>query len=311
MPGECAPCLRAAGDLPGNPVKFRLFEFSRDRTPLPTGKIGRAGSDPIDEQAARVGLTAEVLRRTSTADARSLIAYEVACRFSILPLAIVAGTKRRVLTVAGPPTLDSSFLQSLRAATECEVQFIRVPSRMLEEAIFAAYHGDEQALVSPIAGLERLGSRLAQKHAALPQMDGRPSTSEVIIFLDTLIGYAVAQGATDIHLVPRPEGTLVQLRLHGELLSHERAIATADVHAQLISRIKVMAKLDTASKGRPLDGSFRVPVTNSSADIRVSVMPTFHGEKAVLRILGNGRIVPFRQLGLDAKAQMLIERALH
>jgi len=100
----------------------------------------------------------------------------------------------------------------------------------------------------------------------------------------TILLLAIKENASDIHIEAREHEYLIRFRVDGELKEVMRL--PSKVGLSLVSRYKVISKLDIAEKRKPQDGKFSVPLPNSKFDIRVSTLPALYGEKAVLRILG-------------------------
>lgn len=118
-------------------------------------------------------------------------------------------------------------------------------------------------------------------------------------FLDALIREAVGMGASDIHLEPLEDRCRVRLRIDGRLL--ERHVIPRSDYPSVVNRIKILSDLDISEKRLPQDGRIAWSAGGEKLDIRTSVMPTIHGEKAVLRLLiGAGRRRSLEELGFDA-----------
>jgi general secretion pathway protein E len=113
---------------------------------------------------------------------------------------------------------------------------------------------------------------------------------DMVRFVDVLDLGAVQLGASDIHLHPLDSGTHISFRVQGIL--QEIMVFPRELHKQLVSRIKVLARLNLFTADRPQDGHFTADTPSGVADIRVSVLPTNHGEKAVLRVANVGADVP-------------------
>ncbi|MBC7912225.1 MAG: type II/IV secretion system protein, partial [Pyrinomonadaceae bacterium] len=123
--------------------------------------------------------------------------------------------------------------------------------------------------------------------------------SPIIKLVDTIIYNAMESRASDIHIETRDTEVQVKYRIDGALLAKVDPIDLA-YHQTLISRIKVMSELDIAERRVPQDGRFRVRYKGRTVDFRVSIMPTVHGEDAVIRILDKEQInEEFRDLKLD------------
>jgi type IV pilus assembly protein PilB len=123
--------------------------------------------------------------------------------------------------------------------------------------------------------------------------------SPIIRLVDSAIYNALNRRASDIHIETRDEEVVIKYRIDGALTRAMKPIPKAH-HSEIISRIKVMAELDIAEKRIPQDGRFRLKVKGRRIDFRVSVMPSIHGEDAVIRILDKESISErFSELRLD------------
>src|SRR3954462_15798403 len=123
--------------------------------------------------------------------------------------------------------------------------------------------------------------------------------SPIIKLVDTIVYNAMESRASDIHIETRDSEVQVKYRIDGALYAKVDPIDLA-YHQTLISRIKVMSELDIAERRVPQDGRFRVRYKGRNVDFRVSIMPTIHGEDAVIRILDKEQInEEFRNLNLD------------
>ncbi len=123
--------------------------------------------------------------------------------------------------------------------------------------------------------------------------------SPIIKLVDTIIYNAMESRASDIHIETRDRDVQVKFRIDGALYAKVDPI-DLDFHQTLISRIKVMSELDIAERRIPQDGRFRVRYKGRTVDFRVSIMPTVHGEDAVIRILDKEQISEeFKNLSLD------------
>jgi general secretion pathway protein E len=109
-------------------------------------------------------------------------------------------------------------------------------------------------------------------------------SSPVVKLVHSTVYDALKAGASDIHLETRPSGLAVRYRIDGVLV-HIATLGGADLCEQVISRVKVMSELDIAERRVPQDGRFKLALQGRPIDFRVSVMPSVHGEDAVLRIL--------------------------
>jgi general secretion pathway protein E len=176
------------------------------------------------------------------------------------------------------------------------------------------------------AALERLYVELGEGSDAAEMLDdmvadGEPaeedaerlkdlaSEAPVIRLVNQLIARAVETHASDVHLEPFPDRLRIRYRYDGVL--HEVEPPPSRLQAAVISRIKIMARLDIAERRLPQDGRIKLTVRGHEIDFRVSSIPSLHGEKVVLRILDRTAVeFDFAKLGLPADIRQGIERAL-
>ncbi|MGM9491333.1 GspE/PulE family protein [Ideonella sp. YS5] len=141
------------------------------------------------------------------------------------------------------------------------------------------------ALGSLAMGSEAGGAAVVSASAeVLSLRDIGNDESPAVRFVNSTLYDALKSGASDIHLESDPTGLNVKFRLDG-VLTAMRRIESAELAAQAISRVKVMAQLDIAERRVPQDGRLQISYSGRSIDVRVSIMPSIHGEDAVLRVL--------------------------
>jgi type IV pilus assembly protein PilB len=140
---------------------------------------------------------------------------------------------------------------------------------------------------------------LADETISIEKLTAEGDISPIIRLVDTTIFTALQRRASDIHIETRDDSVAIKYRIDGVLQPAMSPIAR-DHHSTIISRIKVMSELDIAERRVPQDGRFRVRYSNRSIDFRVSIMPSIHGEDAVLRVLDKESMSEkFRKLTLD------------
>ncbi|MCV3243108.1 GspE/PulE family protein [Mesorhizobium sp. ZC-5] len=124
----------------------------------------------------------------------------------------------------------------------------------------------------------------------------------VVRLVTRVINEAVERGATDIHVEPQEDNVRIRIRFDGMLTPVETA--PRSLHAGIVTRIKIMAQLNIAERRIPQDGRMRVVVRGQNIDLRVSVVPSVHGEAIVLRILDRSRVkLELAALGFDQQAR--------
>ncbi|MCP4609068.1 MAG: type II/IV secretion system protein, partial [Planctomycetes bacterium] len=132
----------------------------------------------------------------------------------------------------------------------------------------------------------------------LEQMAGQ---SPVIKFVNYLISNAVREGASDIHIEPKEKVMKTRYRIDGVLF--ETMESALKMHPAIVSRIKIMANLDISERRLPQDGKIKVSIGGRAVDLRVSTLPTNHGEKVVIRVLDSRSIMRgLEQLGMEPEA---------
>jgi general secretion pathway protein E len=165
------------------------------------------------------------------------------------------------------------------------------------------------------AGMSALGSMPVQARDPAPSANAEVLSlsaigvddSPAVRFVNSTLYDALKTGASDIHLESDPAGMTVKFRLDGVLTAMQR-IDSAELAAQAISRIKVMAQLDIAERRVPQDGRLQISYAGRAIDVRVSIMPSIHGEDAVLRMLDRQHLaeslagLTLTKLGFDANA---------
>jgi general secretion pathway protein E len=154
--------------------------------------------------------------------------------------------------------------------------------------------------------LLRVAQELPEPSDLLDSDDDAP----IIRFINAVLTEAIKENASDVHIEPYENRLVVRFRIDGvlqEILQTRRALATL-----VVSRIKVMSKLDIAEKRLPQDGRISLRIAGRAVDVRVSTIPSGHGERVVLRLLDKqaGRL-ELASLGMDAKSQSIMDELIH
>jgi general secretion pathway protein E len=165
------------------------------------------------------------------------------------------------------------------------VQLKPVPRAELEAAIAAAYAGSggDVSQVADEFDADLDLTRLLQDVPAIEDLLESSDDAPVIRMINALLTQALRDGASDIHVEPFEQISVVRFRVDGAL--RDIVKPRKAIHGSLISRIKIMAQLDIAEKRLPQDGRITLRVGGKPVDVRVSTLPTGHGERAVLRLL--------------------------
>jgi general secretion pathway protein E len=201
--------------------------------------------------------------------------------------------KEEGLLVAMTHPFDLELLEEVRCLTGREIRIAIASKTTLEEAIELCYHQKENEASEYIASLQQ-----ESQGVDVSQEDGydlleKGAESPVIRMLNVMLAEAIQQGASDIHFEPMENGLGVRYRIDGVLQA--RHAPPKEFQSQLITRIKVMARLDIAEHRLPQDGRIKLAMGGRQIDFRVSTVPVVFGERIVLRILDKGNVL----LGLN------------
>jgi general secretion pathway protein E len=211
---------------------------------------------------------------------------------SQFPLPFAFSRDHLVLASQEPQGLALLFADStpLSAINEVQrhysvVRFERLAPEALRERIGAAYaqgDGNAAAVIGEVESDMDL-SRLMQAIPAVEDLLEAADDAPIIRMLNALFTQASRDGASDIHIEPFEQTSVVRFRVDGALRDVVRP--NKALHAALISRIKIMSELDIAEKRLPQDGRISLRIGGRPVDVRVSTLPAAHGERAVMRLL--------------------------
>jgi len=168
--------------------------------------------------------------------------------------------------------------------------------------IAAAYAGGEGSAAAVVGEVESAVdlSRMMQELPAVEDLLEAANDAPIIRMLNALLTQAAKDGASDIHIEPYERSSSVRFRVDGTL--REVVQPNKALHAALISRLKIMAELDISEKRLPQDGRISLRIGGRAIDVRVSTLPSAHGERAVLRLLDKGDTkFTLESLGMDGE----------
>jgi general secretion pathway protein E len=211
---------------------------------------------------------------------------------------LVTGTEDGQLLVAVRAPGNSTALAELRRRLGLPLRLSILDAGQFDALLQARFQQGEEVLVPAAVPGEEQG--LAQVAAEMPEPDDLLDSDDdapIIRLINALLTQAVREGASDIHLEPFENRLSVRFRVDGvmrEVIAPQRSMAPL-----LASRVKVMARLDIAEKRLPQDGRISIRIAGRPVDIRVSTLPSGHGERVVMRLLDKqaGRL-ELPQLGM-------------
>jgi general secretion pathway protein E len=203
------------------------------------------------------------------------------------PIALVES----VLTVAMADPLDFETVAALRSFSGLQIQTVLAAEQEVLDAI-EKYFGETERQVLG-------GGEDEQATADLEHLRDMASEAPVIRLVNTMIGEAIEKRASDIHIEPFEKEFRIRFRVDGVLFNQESP--PRELKAAIISRLKLMAKLNIAERRLPQDGRIKIKVLGREVDLRVSTLPTLYGESVVMRLLdrSTGDFYDLRRLGFD------------
>ncbi len=237
-----------------------------------------------------------------------LVPESVARENVVIPL----GLDDDVIRVAVSNAMDYEVLDKLRFVLNREIK-IAVASKEAIQSAINRHYGDSQT-----ESVDSMLAEFTETAIDFTETDGpgtkgaeEDDSAPIVRLVNLIISEAVTMRASDIHVEPFEDRVRVRYRIDGVLV--ERDSPPKRLLAAMVSRIKIMARMDIAEKRRPQDGRIKTRANGKDFDLRVSILPTNHGQAVVLRILDRDNIkVGIRNLGFGEenyrKFQNLIRR---
>ncbi|MBS0653421.1 MAG: type II secretion system ATPase GspE [Verrucomicrobia bacterium] len=244
----------------------------------------------LQELAQRFGIpfSTDLTHYAFVKEKVQVLPYAFAKGHAVLPVDECEGK----LIVAHLRPFDLEVLEEVRCVAGRELQEILTTKKAIEEAIELCYHQKDNVASELIATLNLEPSHSADEEEGYDLLE-QHALSPVIQLLNVMLAEAIQQGASDIHFEPMENGLGVRYRIDGVL--QMRHSPPKDYQSQLITRIKVMARLDIAEHRLPQDGRIKLKLGGRQIDFRVSTVPVVYGERIVLRILDKSNVL----LGLN------------
>ncbi|PJD96770.1 MAG: type II secretion system protein GspE [Parachlamydia sp.] len=219
------------------------------------------------------------------------VPYSFAKKHVVLPIQEENG----VILVAIADPLNLEPLEELRLMLDVDVKPVYSPKDVILASINEFYNQEFGAASQLIANLadQSEDGRGEGEVEVYDLLDDSQAQAPIVKLLNLILTEAIQQGASDIHFEPLEDGLRVRYRIDGIL--QNRHSPAQEFQAQLLTRVKVMAKLDIAEHRLPQDGRIKLRMGRREIDFRVSTVPVGSGERIVLRILDKGNVI----LGLD------------
>jgi type IV pilus assembly protein PilB len=216
-------------------------------------------------------------------------------RSSIVPVT----THESTLVIATSEPANVFAIEDVKRQTQMNVEVVVCPKDDIEK-ICDAFQQEESIeydlddIISDMTEVEVVQDQQDESED-LEKMAGQ---SPVIKFVNYLISNAIREGASDIHIEPKEKLMRTRYRIDGVLFEMKQS--PLKMHPAIVSRIKIMANLDISERRLPQDGKVSVIVGGRAIDLRISTLPTNHGEKVVIRVLDSRSILRgLEQLGME------------
>ena len=237
-----------------------------------------------------------------------LVPESVARENIVFPLAEENGALKIVLSDPG----DGDALQKLQFILQKDLQPALAPREQIVEAINRHYGQTEtESVDSMLQEFTDTAIDFTETEQTTSASDEKENEAPVVKLCNLIIQEAVSVRASDIHVEPFADRIRIRYRIDGVLV--ERDSAPRRLLAPLLSRFKIMARMDIAEKRRPQDGRIKMNLANKHYDLRVSMLPTTNGQSCVMRILDRGNIqISIKDLGFAeddfARFQKIVKR---
>ncbi|MGH8185690.1 MAG: type II secretion system ATPase GspE [Steroidobacteraceae bacterium] len=240
--------------------------------------------------------------------AAQLLSFTFCKRHGVLIQSVGENVAEAVYRAGAQP----ASVAEVRRVLGMPLQLRRVDDDAFDRLLRQQYEGGTNTAMQMVGGMEddtdlaHLAQDLPEPSDLLESDDQAP----IIKLINAILTQAVKDNASDIHIESFENRLVVRFRIDGvlrEVLQSRRAVAPL-----LVSRIKVMSKLDIAEKRLPQDGRISLRVAGRAVDVRVSTIPAGHGERVVLRLLDKqaGRL-ELNLLGMDPRTQKLMDELIH
>ena len=248
---------------------------------LETGLVSRVAL--LRAVAAQVGVTfVDLDAQAVDWGAASTIPVGLARRHQALPIGFEGDDV--VVAMANPS--DVFALDDIRSVTGRKLRPVLAEPEQLQRAIDRLGTDATEVAAAIKLAVDDKGADDALESPA--SMLGTSEDAPIVRFVELMIGKAVTDHASDIHVEPAADGLRIRFRIDGVL--HDAMHAPMSIRAGIVSRLKIMGDIDIAERRLPQDGRATLRVSGRAIDLRIVTIPTIHGESAVLRILDKGNV---------------------
>ena len=238
-------------------------------------------------------------------EVRESVTEEIVGEYNILPVMYNNGA----LTIAISDPTDINTIDSLRYLLKCNVDAVIAPKSQIDPLIHRYFGGSYDNVDLALKNIDDAETAAALLTGVKSEADDTDEDVPIIRLVSLLILEAYKKRASDIHLEPLLKKFRIRYRIDGVLVEVEGP--PKYLQSNLVSRLKIMAKLDITEKRVPQDGRIHIKLMERDIDLRVSTIPTSHGESIVMRILDKSNVmIDISTLGFFADDIELIKKII-
>ena len=264
-------------------------------------RLGHLSEDSLlSTLSEQLGLDRVDLARLEVpSEARKALPLDFLRRQRVLPLALQIGTLR--IATADPG--NSRTIENVRLLSGLEVEEALASERQIGEKIAECFDITVERMIEDL----HAGESSSSKTSTLHDIEVMASEPTVINLVNLIISTALKERASDIHLVAFEKSLELRYRIDG--LLRVMPPPPKNLHAAVVSRVKIMAEMNIAERFIPQDGHFQIQLSGRRVDVRVGTMPTIYGESLVLRLLEKGeKVLTLEELGLEPARILALSR---
>jgi len=274
-------------------------------------KLGYATEDTMVQFLSKISRRplVELSSFDPPSETLALIKPEIVRKYTLIPFARQGST----LVVATADPYNLAALDDLKFATGFNIQVVLAKEGEINATISRLY-GDQNALLDDVVA--ELGAEDVQvvdttQEFSVDELARATDQAPVVKITQFILLDAIKRGASDIHIEPYEKVLRVRYRIDGVM--HEMIRPPLQLKDGIISRIKILAKLDISERRLPQDGRIKLKISaKKTVDFRVSILPTLFGEKAVLRLLDPSNLMlDMAKLGYDPEPLAYLQKAIH
>lgn len=296
LPEDKVDELRVEEASTGKPVKAIIVE----KKLLGAEDLAKAEAKVYGVEYVNLG------ERAVNPEALSLVPESVSQRYQLIPFDL--NRADNLLSVAMANPVDLAAIEFVEKKSGVQVKQYIAPAEKIAETVATAY---AQPLAAEVkAALKESGTgEVEQRVVDISELGKVIRQAPIAKIVSTILEFSMSARASDIHIEAENDKTRVRYRIDGIL--HEKLILPKQVHEAVISRIKILAGMKIDEKRIPQDGRFNFQANGQEVDLRVSSLPTSHGEKIVMRLLKkSGGVATLPDLGLRGTALKVLKESV-